>query len=147
MAPGAARCQNHPRITGTSRRIGVSQNYAPDPDDWGPRVDVPGARDMQVGVCRPYKSKPGGQGPIWSGRVMIYATGDPVLEMEVSLLASNKQQGDAFVGMPQRSYVSNGMTKYQRLVYMHGDGWPAAMREAIERYLRGERGRVYSTNP
>ena len=130
------------RITGTKEEHMPQGDYQPDPDDWGPRVDVSQARDMQVGVCRSYRTGTGGKGPVWSGRVMIYATGDAVLEMEVSLLASTKTQGQRFVGMPQRSYQSNGETKYQRLVYMHGDGWPAAMQEAIERYMAGERGRV-----
>ena len=120
-----------------------NDQFTPDPDDYGPRIEVSDQRDMQVGVVRSYKRPTQGQ-TRWSGRMGIYATGDMLLEVEVSLVESSRGEG-SFVSYPSRTYQDGqGGTKYQKLVFFRGEGWGPAMQEAIERYMGGERGRVYT---
>lgn len=112
-----------------------------DPEDWGPRIDVRDRPGITVNVVRAYRRPSSTGATKWNGRVLLMSYGEPLLEVEVSLVSGDRTD---FVGLPQRSYVSEGMTKYQRLVNAASDGLPVAMQEAIERHIAGERGRIWT---
>jgi hypothetical protein len=111
------------------------------PSDFGPPVEFGLLPGFECCVSRAYAKRAGSGATLWSGRVMLTTLGRPVLEMEVSLIRSDRNPNGSFVAMPQRQYTgTDGQPPYQRLVSFMDERFTAGVAEAIRRYMAGERG-------
>ena len=101
---------------------------------YGPWVavsnDMPG---FECAVLQTYRGEP--RPPVlWRGKVCVRFMGTDLFDMEAALLQS-KDDGKPYIAMPERSYESNGETKYLKQVYIHRKELLGALSECVRMEL------------
>jgi hypothetical protein len=107
--------------------------------NYGPMEKVSMAVD--VAVNRPYDMSRMKAPVLWRGMVTMFVTGQPFMDIEVTLLTSKNGAGELpYVAWPQRDYeTQSGEKKYKNVIWCQSPEFAVATAKAIRAFMDDDR--------